>query len=220
MLNRQQRIQSYEDLAAIRPTPKPRSIADLAKACRHLPPSSEERFEKINNKTHAVRLVQSEVEKFANESGIVVESLVEGTSTPPLNPESHFKYSGTWGGSYQGFCERIEMGEPVSVLTIVETATVIGYALVEHNGDETEIKIIDVERVSQRSNGFHSSFSVEGKEFSVGAAHVLVASIITQFGERRLHTDATHPTSRYVFKSLGFDRYADHNPCLLENRPS
>lgn len=91
-------------------------------------------------------------------------------------------------------------------------------AALADNGS-AEIEILDVDTSSRRSSGLKVDLTVQNETFSVGIAHLLVLAIVPTFPGRL--ANATHSTSRFVFKSLGFvARPEESNPCLLWKLPS
>jgi hypothetical protein len=136
---------------------------------------------------------------------------------PDLAESTYFKYSGPHGsGSLAECADRQRDGEPMVIALVWQDDVLIGYGIASVEDGSWTIEIVDVDLYSRRSSGLADPVQVAGQSFHVGVGHVVVDALM-QRCSRPIRVDATHSTSRFVFKSLGFvPMKPDGNPCLLE----
>ena len=152
---------------------------------------------------------------FLHETGFDVLVSWNATTLPPLGPDVFFRYSGNNSGVYFEAAERAADGETIIVVAVREGERVIGYGVATSDNKPSSIEIIDVDESSRRSVGLASSIVVDGQQFTIGVGHIIVKALVPEL-QRPILADATHDSSRYVFRSLGFARRAgEKNPCLL-----
>ncbi len=174
-----------------------------------VPEPSEHKFERLSNSQQAVSLIIETTRQFQTEKGLTVEIINGGASSKPLT-RRYFTYH-----AFESAVERINLGEAVTLIAVENMESIIGYAIVSKDGDESNIDIIDVDDRFKRSKDFAKSLQVDELNFSVGVGQLLVLAALSHC-PAPFRVDATHSTSRYVFKSLGFraDETVD-NPCIL-----
>lgn len=179
-------------------------------------PSSEERLARAPTGTGAAQPFRVATRQLL-EASRLQPRLCNGTDYPPDLPgDTEYKYEEAYGEAK----ERMIRGERLLVAVVCEDSRVIGFAIAaKAPNNETVVEIIDVDRSSRRSSGLRLSLSVNGTEFTVGVAHILV-DLLASHVKGAMKVDATNPPSRYVFKSLGFARQpGEANPCLLWRPP-
>lgn len=220
ILSREQRIQKLKASLLDKQDSEPLSILDHILDLESRPPSSENRFEELGKPCLAVESFKVAAIEFGHDLCANVNAITNAKDLPMLGCDSVFKYSTPGGGIFSEYRSRLEDKEDVLVFVVQECQAVIGYGLVDLGlpGLDHEVKVVDVETASRRSAGLFATIQVESELFEIGVGHLLVTSIVNHFDNARLHTDATHDSSRYVFKSSGFSSYSANNPCLLESR--
>ena len=172
--------------------------------------ASEQRFGKLKDTATAIQSIRSRTQELASNKAIVVNIAYQPSQIPKTNRDAGFKYA------LLGECRsRMQSGEDIAVALVCENELVIGYGIAKRTSDATfDIEIIDVETASRRSNGLEAELKIEGQKFTVGIGHVIVLKLLESL-QGKLKTDATHDSSRYIFKSLGFVSVSKYNPCLL-----
>jgi len=222
MLSRDERIRNLADpeTASQEGTVDLNDLSVWKAAWEEASRSSENRFDKIENRESAIASIRNAATELGRDARIEVKAIADDAELPELSADARFNYSRPGDGTYEEYRVRMEKGDQVLVFVLLDCRTVIAYGLVELGSTALghEVKIIDVETASRRSSGLKVTIHLEGEAFEIGAAHLLLAAIIDHF-DCRLYADA-NDRSRYVLKSLGFSRYSDSNPCLLEIRPS
>lgn len=178
---------------------------------------SEFRFRDLSSKSDAVQAIRATTRQFATSNELTVRVVSTPSDIPNVPIGQGFKYGGNSGSLGDAKCW-MEEGHTVQVVLVEELDSVMGYgiALRETGEEKTEIKIIDVARGLRRWSGRFAEIELEGERFQVGAAHVLVLTLLENI-KGPMETDATNPASRYVFKSLGFVHDdTTSNPCILK----
>jgi len=179
---------------------------------------SENRFERLRDRRAAVATIRHATDRFAAAHGFAVTTAAEPSAIRFPLRNTCFKYTRQESGSLANAQYRMEKGEPVMVSLVHEDNGLIAYTITDLNEDQTEgeVKILDVDLYSRREAGLSATVTIEGKEFQVGAAHVALKSLLDTLNVP-LVSDVTSPSSRYVFKSLGFVHdNTQSNPCILQ----
>jgi hypothetical protein len=175
---------------------------------------SEDRFERLGS-PDAVQLVIAATLRFREKEGLLV-TLAKKPSDIPECHDAWFKYSPRGGGSLRACSGRLASGEELVVVLVWEEGEVIGYGIAATKRRWSEVEIIDVDRFSRREAGLAGEVSIGTETFQIGVGHVVVKALSDNC-RHPVRVDATHSSSRYVFKSLGFRHDGrSANPCLLE----
>lgn len=179
---------------------------------------SEERLENLSPGTWSPHLFSQKSTELQENAKLEIQVVSDTSQLPGLGSGTEFHYDHC---SYDDCSDRQQAGEKFLVSLALKKGQVIGYAIAALAADSSaEIEILDVDTSSRRSSGLKIDLTVENETFSVGLAHLLVLAIVRNF-TGKLMVNATHPPSRYVFKSLGFvSRPGESNPCLLWKLPS
>ena len=188
--------------------------------CADLPEgvSSEERLEHFSSGNWSPQWFFQKAIELRESAKLEVQLVSDASQLPGLGSKTEFSYDHC---SYVACFGRQQAGEKFLVSAVFGKGRVIGYAIaaLADNGP-AEIEILDVDTSSRRSSGLRVDLTIQNETFSVGVAHLLVLAIVRTF-PGRLIVNATHPPSRYVFKSLGFvARPGESNPCLLRKLPT
>ena len=178
--------------------------------------SSEMRFDKLVS-PQAIQSVYQATQDFQSKENLQVSMIKQSTEVLEIPPDFCFKYSHPCGtGSLQECSKRMESGEDLIVAMAYEENLLIGYAIATIKNGECEIEIIDVDCYSRRKAGLAYTLQISGQSFQIGVGH-LVVYVLLQECPRPIHVDATHSSSRYIFKSLGFVHdELSVNPCILK----
>jgi hypothetical protein len=179
--------------------------------------SSEERLEHFSSGNWSPQLFFRKAIELRENAKLELQVVSDTSQLPGLGSETEFSYDHC---SYVTCFDRQQAGEKFLVSVVLGKGRVIGYAIaaLADNGS-AEIEILDVDTSSRRSSGLKVDLTVQNETFSVGVAHLLVLAIVRTF-LGRLIVNATHPPSRFIFKSLGFvARPGESNPCLLWKLP-
>ena len=173
-------------------------------------PTSERRFLRLKEPSEAVRTISKEIADFPVRHGMSMKVATRADAVPPQAADAKFKYQ-----ELQGAKDALGVGKDL-VLSIVQKddqAIAYGIAGPETSG-KREVEIIDVAVGYRRTAGIKTEVNIEGQVFELGLGHVVVHSLMDALS-CVLETDATTPSSRYIFTSLGFISISDDNPCLL-----
>jgi len=179
--------------------------------------NSELRFEQLKDREEAVKLLTLATRLFIDDSDLAVRVVTTPEDILAVPAGSEFKYSGHTWGSLDDAKHSMKEGTSVTVVVVEKDGVLVGYGVAEKEMDEetTEVEIIDVDRWARRSRRFFREIELEGNQFQVGVAHVVVLALMENT-KRPVRTDATNPASRYAFKSLGFIHdETTSNPCIL-----
>jgi hypothetical protein len=172
--------------------------------------SSEDRFEKLNDLSRAVSVIEHKALEFQLNNNLEIEIVVQSEHLS-LPQKAIFDYR----ESFSDAIDRMSSGEPVILAVVKQNSQVIGYGVALNNKNRTEIEVIDVDIQFRRSNKFCELVVIDGEEFSVGVAHLIVLKFLSSCSYP-FQVDSTHSSSRYIFKSLGFKHDdAASNPCIL-----
>jgi hypothetical protein len=181
--------------------------------------SSETRWEAIASDAAVARITRA-AERFKQNQDLKVRIVTKANAVPSIGPDMRFKYG--WGCSslLQECSDRMKKGEKLTVAFVEEEGLVIGYGYAKRRIDETAIEIIDVDGASRRSAGLAGTVKISRQKFTVGIGHLVVIALLAN-GRGPFFTDATHDSSRYIFKSLGFEQdRSESNPCILRREES
>ncbi len=128
---------------------------------------SESRFRQLVNQENAVLAIKEATSQFAADNELTVRVVRTTDEIPALPLDTEFRYSRGTSGSLDDAKFWMEEGHSVWVAFIEEEGCVIGYGIVlkQVGSDETEVKIIDVDRGRRRSGGLHSELNLEGTQF-------------------------------------------------------
>jgi len=181
--------------------------------------SSEKRWEAVASGAAVARIIRA-VERFKLNEDLKVRIVTKTNAVPSIGPDIRFKYGRGCSSLLQECSDRMKKGEKLTVAVVEEDGLVIGYGYAKRRTDETEIEIIDVDGASRRSAGLAGAVKISRQEFTVGIGHLLVIALLAN-GRGPFFTDATHDSSRYIFKSLGFEQErSESNPCILRREES
>jgi len=177
--------------------------------------TSESRFDNIVS-PQAIQSIFRATQKFQSREKLQVNVIKRSTEIPKIPHDSNFKYSHPYGnGSLQKCSMRMEKGENIIIALVKEENFLIGYGIASSENGKCKIEIIDVDYYSRRETGLSYKVKISGQSFQVGIGHIVVIALL-QKCPRPIRVDATHDSSRYIFKSIGFvhdDRSI--NPCIL-----
>ena len=180
--------------------------------------SSERRFDSFVS-PQAIQTVSRAIQQFQSKKDlhVTVTKRSRSTGVPEIPRNSCLKYSHYWkDGSLQACSTRMENAEDLTVALVWEEDLLVGYGIATIKNGECEIEIIDVDFYSRREAGLARTLQISGQSFQVGVGHLVVHALLQEC-PRPIHVDATHSSSRYIFKSLGFvhDELSS-NPCILK----
>ena len=183
--------------------------------------SSEERLEGLNSEGWSPQLFAQKATELQEIVKLKVQVVSDASQLPELGElaaEREFRYDHC---SYADCLRRQQDGWRFLVSLALKEGQVVGYAIAALEADDSaEIEIIDVADSYRRSSGLKVDLKVQSETFSVGVGHMLVVVLLRTF-RGKLRVDATGPSSRYVFKSLGFVGLpGETNPCLLHRLPA
>ncbi len=188
------------------------NMADDLESASSEPPSSEFRFDSLPGHANAVHAITDATRAFGKASGVMVSVPSRSDQIPDMKPDAGFRY----GDQYRPFADALHNGEAVTIVTVQRDGDVIAFGFGEvPSKDGVEIMTIDVEPASRRSGGVKSTININNETFEVGIGHVLVLWLIESINANALHSNATSPQARYIFKSLGFVSTDENNSCLL-----
>lgn len=192
---------------------EPISLADMMAAFTPSP-SSETRLE-CSVTLELLNQIAEATRSFAADKGLDARVSSNPESIPRLSDETCFKYSRGVGGTLGDCRERIAAGEDLTIASVREDDMVIAYGIAIRKESVTEVEILDVDLYSRRSSGLSVTHQFSGEEFHIGVGHVALMALL-EVCERPLTVDATHSSSRYVFKCFGFrQKEGQSNPCIL-----
>jgi hypothetical protein len=186
------------------------TFAELAALPRRV--TSEQRLERLPPESRNVELFRDTLPELQQAANLKTRLVSTPDQLPDLGSDTTHKY----GDCYVNCRERLTAGENLLISVIIEGSRVIGFAIAALTGDgSATIEIVDVDRYSGRSSGLETELELQNERFTVGVAHVLIDLIASEI-HGALLVDATTPSSRYIFKSLGFvPQPGDTNPCHL-----
>jgi len=178
--------------------------------------SSENRFDLIASPDVVQTFSKATIE-FQSKHRLKVMVTKLAKEIPDIPQNARFKYSHAGGrGTLSACSSKIEDGEDLTIASVWENDLLIGYGIATIDNGECEIKIIDVDSFSRRSAGLAEMLHISEQSFQIGVGHVVVNSLLGKCS-RPIHVDATHSSSRYIFKSLGFIHDSkSSNPCMLK----
>ncbi|MHB0958768.1 MAG: hypothetical protein ACYC0X_15515 [Pirellulaceae bacterium] len=192
---------------------EPISLAEMMAAFPPSP-SSETRLECLVT-LELLNQIAAATRSFAADKGLDVRVSRNLKDIPRLSEETCFKYSHGVGGTLGHCRERIAAGEHLTIASVREDDMVIAYGIATRKEDVTEVDILDVDLYSRRSSGLSVTHHFSGEEFQIGVGHVALMALL-EVCERPLTVDATHSSSRYIFKCFGFrQKEGQLNPCIL-----
>ena len=175
------------------------------------PPTSEDRLLDLPSGAWQPMQFRDAARQLARNASLQVFLLTRGDIVPPLDSDVHFTYP-----TYSEVNDRWARGEEVVLATVREGHRVIGYGVAARRKRKSEIEVIDVDESSRRPTGLQDTIEIAGAQFGVGVGHVVVEALLGVLKAPVL-VDATTMASRYVFKSLGFERRPNEsNPSLLK----
>ncbi len=187
-------------------------MADDLETHSHVPTSSEIRFDSLPDREGAVHAIVAATRALGNSNGVLVNVPAASDTVPDLKRDAGFRYT----DQYQPFIDALHNGEAVTIVIVQKDGDVIAFGLGEVPSKHgVEIMTTDVEEASRRSAGVKSSIDISNEPFEIGIGHVLVLGLIESIDASVLHTNATSPQARYIFKSLGFVSSDEDNSCLL-----
>ena len=179
------------------------SIAELAdkvtfsfeEYCNYLKeqgPTSEERFQGLENPRDAVRKIKQETSRFAEQLTLEWD--------PVIGKDTRFAYLSCISVDRAYEAGRLIDKVGSDFLVAWYKNRIVGYAIV-HDG---EITLLEVSSEYRRngSEGLCREVNIEGETFSVGVGHALVAECVSRYGKIRANTNSE---SGYICGSLGFD---------------
>jgi len=178
--------------------------------------SSEVRFDQISS-PEAVETISKATKDFQLKHQLRVTVTKQTEELPDIPPDTGFKYSHPGEYGALGSCRiRIGKGENIIVALVWEDDFLIGYGIAAIVNGKCEIEIIDVDSFSRRNAGLADVIQISEQSFQVGVGHVVVDALLKKCPSP-IYVDATHDSSQYVFKSLGFFNDIDStNPCILK----
>jgi hypothetical protein len=187
-------------------------MADDLEPITNEPPSCELRFDSLPDRESAVNAMVAATRDFEKANGVLVSVPTASDDVAELTQDAGFRYADQYGP----FTDALRLGEDVTILTVLQAGKVVAFGFGEVPSDSVvEIMTIDVAAASRRSADVKSTIKVNDQTFEIGIGHVLVLGLVDSSNADVLHTNATSPQARYIFKSLGFVSTDDENQCLL-----
>jgi hypothetical protein len=176
------------------------------------PPSSELRFDSLPDRESAVNAMVAATRECEKAVDIIVSVPSASDDLPELTPDAGFRYA----DQYRPFADALRQGEDVTIVNVLLAGEVVAFGFGEVPSENAvEIITIDVGRASRRSADVKSTIKINDQSFEIGIGHVLVLGLTDSIKADALHTNATSPQARYIFKSLGFVSSDEENECLL-----
>ena len=175
-------------------------------------PTSEERLDGLPGDQWSVEQFEAAVGSLVKTGSFEVVVSPPTRLLPELTTDTQFKY----GQEYVEAAAKIPGSRTLRVATVREAGRLIAYGIAHQRKAGNSIDIIDVDRDSTRSAGIFTLVQCGTVALTVGLGHVIVDALL-RASPRPVAVDATNPSSRYIFKSLGFiKRVGQVNPCLLD----
>ena len=187
------------------------SLSEMLAQAKDAPLSSVKRLNALSLESWDAGAFTTATRVFLASSGFAVRVYKKGDSLPRLSAGARSKYFDL----YSDCVTDITHQDDLVVAVVSEGERVLGFANIENDDEGTaELKLLSVDEFSTRISGVASEISIDGQPFSIGIGHVLVDALVSAM-PGTIQTDATTPSSQYIFTSLGFERSDARNPCLL-----
>lgn len=175
-------------------------------------PTSEERLERLPSDQWSVEQFEAAADSLVTTGSFEVVVAPPQLHLPDLTTDTQFRYA----QEYVDAAAEIPRSRTLRVATVLEAGRLIAYGIARRRQSGNSIDIVDVDRASTRSAGVFTIVHCGTVALTVGLGHVIVDALLRTL-PRPVAVDATHASSRYIFKSLGFIKRVDQaNPCLLE----